>query len=437
MKQLMMILLLAVSVSAMEMMPRPYPDHSGFGSNQWYSVFLDGEGEASVAAKLQIYNSGKEPLKNITLEIPGVSVRILVLLQEIPTRQQQCTQWENYCGAYSPQSVCTAWGPGGAGDCVTFEKPCMRQEQRCVSYQEVIGYPSTYVPIDAPKETLSKSTKVTISFAEEIPSQAQGAILVYYKSADVAQKSFGVWDFDVETLKWGLDTNDVRVSVNVEPGFYLKGQKAEVDYQPAAFGAFAAAEKMSAGPSQELSDASNRIMYEPGWVKETRGLDPWESFRVQGDYAESKFLLQKWSIFVTLLILAGLLAGSMMVVRKLVRIKVQGTPVLVILAGFVSSIVLIVSWWLLVFVIKNVNNWMGYRYSEFLIPMLLLVGIVWFIVWVFGPALFVGVKTESWLAGILTLISTVLWLVIMLVGLVIVLSATSSPTVVYEMASFV
>jgi hypothetical protein len=418
----------------MEMMPPIYPDRSNFGSNQWYSVFLDGEGEASIAAKLQIFNTGKEPLNNITLEIPGTSVRILVLLQELPTKQQQCVQWETICGAYSPDSVCTAWGPGGAGDCVKFEKPCMRQEQRCMQYQEVIGYPYTYVPIEAPKETLSKSTKITIPLAQAIAAQEQGTLLVYYKAANVAEKSFGVWSFGFETLKWSFDTNQVRVSVNVEPGFFLKGQKAEVEYQPAMFGAFATAEKMSiASPSQELSDASNRIMYEPGWVRETRGIDPWESFHVIGEYAKSRFLLQKGSIFVSLLVVAALLCGSIFGVRKLMRVKMSaGMPVQVIVAGFVSSFVLIVSWWFVVYIMKNVSRWMNYSHSELVLPIMVLVSIVWFLVWVFGPAIFVGIKTESVFAGILTLVSTILWLIVLLVGLIIVLGAVGSPPVVYE-----
>jgi len=431
---LLLALVLTFQVSALEIMPMPpYPDRTGFGSNQWYSVFLDGEGEALIAAKLQVYNAGQDPIDTVTLEIPGASVRIMVLLQELPTKQQQCVQQETYCAAYSPESVCTAWGPGGAGDCVKFEKPCMRQEQRCVQHQETVGYPYTYVPINSPKETLSQSTKMTVPLAHKIDAQQQGTLLIYYKAADVAEKSLGVWTFDVETLKWGLDTNQVRVAVNVEPGFFLKGQNAEVEYRPAMVGAFAAAKEMTvAAPSPELSDASNRIMYEQGWVRETRGLDPWESFRVQGAYSKSRFLLQKTAVFITLLVIAGLLAGGIFGVRRLMRWRVQtNTPSLVIVGGLVSSVVLMVSWWLIVFVMKNLSRWMNYRYSELVIPIALLASIVWFLVWMFGPAVFVGAKTENMIAGILTLVCTIGWLVLLLIGVVIVLSATMGSSGIY------
>jgi len=424
MKNLITILLLLfviLPVGATELTTLSYPDRSGFGSNQWYSVFLDGEGEVSVAAKLQIYNTGKDPLDSITVEIPGTSVRILLLLQEVQTVQQQCVRWETICAAYSPDSVCTAWGPGGPGDCVKFEKPCMRQERRCEEYKQVIGQPYNYIPLDAPKETLSKSTKITIPLEQKIASQKQGTLLIYYKSANVAEKSAGVWNFDVETLKWGFDTNQVRVAVNVEPNFFLKGQSAEVEYRPAAFGAFAAASEMAeAEASKELSAVSNRIMYEPGWVRETRGLDPWESFHVTGEYAESEFALHKGSIFLTLLVIVGLILGGIFVVRKLIKVRIKtGTPATVILAGFVSSIVLIVSWVLIVFMLENVSQWVNYRFTEIIIPILLLVSVVWFLVLVFGPGLFVGLRTQSILAGVFTLVSTILWLVLLLIGLII------------------
>src|SRR3989338_4767761 len=86
-----------------------------FGSNQWYQAVLDGEGEASVAAKLTLQNL-QAAITNVTLEIPG-NARSIYVLQELPTKQQRCTNWQNYCAAYAPESVCTAWGPGGAGDC--------------------------------------------------------------------------------------------------------------------------------------------------------------------------------------------------------------------------------------------------------------------------------------------------------------------------------
>ena len=54
-----------------------------------------------------------------------------------------------------------------------------------------------------------------------------------------------------------------------------------------------------------------------------------------------------------------------------------------------------------------------------------------FLVWMFGPAVFVGAKTENMIAGILTLVCTIGWLVLLLIGVVIVLSATMGSSGIY------
>lgn len=400
----------------------PYPELAGLASHQWYSVFLDGEGEASVGAKLQVFNAGKESLKNFTIEISGKQVRIIAALQELPSVQKQCVQWDEYCSQYAPDDICLTWE---GNTCVSYHKPCIRQERKCLKYEEVRGYPYTYAPLEISKEVLSKSVKLTLSLANETMPQNSATVLIYYKVADVAEKSLGVWSFDFETLKWGFDTDNVRVSVNVDSGFVMEGIDARTEYRPAMFGAMESAAKISAAaPSQELSDFSSRIVYDYGWVRETKGLDPWESFHVEGEYAKSRFMLQKGVILLTVFIILAVLGGAIYGVRKLVVSKVKaGTPAMIIIAGFVGAIALIASWWLFIYVMNSISGWVSYGFSSIMGPLFLLVGLVWFVVCVFGPAVFVGIKTQSWGAGLLTLLSTILWLIILLVGLAIILSA--------------
>ena len=93
-------LLLAASVYAQAVrMPTPI-DGTGLGQNQFYSVVFDGEGDSIVAAKLKIQNIGKEPLKELNIEIPGENVRLINIMQE-------AIRFQKICGAYDPKGNCS------------------------------------------------------------------------------------------------------------------------------------------------------------------------------------------------------------------------------------------------------------------------------------------------------------------------------------------
>src|SRR3989344_812837 len=83
------------------------PDSPAFGSNQYYSVVFDGEGEAAVAAKLVIVNTAKSNLTALNVEIPG-NVRIIAAVQEVQFKQRQCNNWERVCTNLSGET-CTEY----------------------------------------------------------------------------------------------------------------------------------------------------------------------------------------------------------------------------------------------------------------------------------------------------------------------------------------
>lgn len=398
---ILMALLLVTSIYAQESIRMPTPiDSAGLGQNQFYSVVFDGEGDAVVAAKLKIQNIGKEPLKELNIEIPGENVRIINIMQEVIRSQK-------ICGSYDPKGNCT-------------------------SYYDQQIWPPEYYSIDKDTEKLSESVKVTLNLPVELEEGETGTILLYYKTDSYVDKKLGVFNFDFETIKWSFDTDKIRVAVNVQQDLYLEGVKGKIEYQDN----FAAAEKavVSGVQSQDLQQFSSQIEWQQGIVKEASGLDPYESFHAKGRYAESWLNLNKgrigWGILITIIIL-GLL--YYFVYRKIKKVK--GNIVLKsISTGVISGIVSIALWMLVSFLLDWIRQFIYYQYSGLLTLLIVLIVGIMSLVLIFGPALYFGFK-HGFMNGIWCLGACLITLMVMgIVAIIIFSLLQQSPGPIYAMA---
>ena len=79
------------------MMPSPnYWNQEPGQNNMRYSVLFDGEGEAEVLAKIEIWNTDKNDVENLIVEIQG-GVRIINVIQEHQSTEKKCSRWgKNY-----------------------------------------------------------------------------------------------------------------------------------------------------------------------------------------------------------------------------------------------------------------------------------------------------------------------------------------------------
>ena len=77
------LLLAAGTVSANTISPDyPIPDTGGVRSNdQYYSVVFDGEREAAVAAKFNIFNNGAGTIDTVNIVIPAPNPRLITPVQ--------------------------------------------------------------------------------------------------------------------------------------------------------------------------------------------------------------------------------------------------------------------------------------------------------------------------------------------------------------------
>jgi hypothetical protein len=384
--------------------------YGGYGTNQYYSVVFDGEGEASVIAKLKFMNNGNEPIKNLKLEIPGKSVRVINIVQEGYETKKQCSNWQNTCIEYDERDG------------------CKRYEQKCLNWDYYPGWPPVYYTLEGSRDVLSKSVIYDIELEKEVNEQESGAIIIYYKADGYVDKSVGIYDFDFETIKWKFDTQSTRVSINVQEDFYLNGGETKIDYMPFSFMESA---KMAGAESQEMSDFSRRVEYQSGYVKTASELDPWESFHVKGEYAGSWFWLHKALILGIILVAAGVIGSAIILAR---RIKFRSVPLKVALSGFATTAGLGILWLLSFLIIKYLAGGMSYHYRDLFALFIVFISVIMSLVILFGPAIYMGTKYGV-MAGLFAVVSTVVWLFLIALLIGIFLGVSNPPVYLMKAAA--
>lgn len=415
----------------------PIPDGNVLGQSQYYSVVFDGEGEAAVAVKYAIQNSGEEDIKKIVLEIPGSSIRMINAVQEVYGKDEKtCNLWEDACVKKDSEGV------------------CLKYERNCSSWAyQPVRYNPIYHTLKPQTERLSNSVKYTFELSESIVPQGSSSIVLYYKATGYAKKGLGVFKFKFETIKSNFDVNQVRVAVNVQEGFYLKGGDAKTQYQRQAFdfSALESAGELKGVESSSIGSFSQNIIYQQGYVKQTSGLDPWESFTVEGRYSSSRFLLNLKLIAIFLAVAAGIILAIWLAVKKIIKksgetshptetgqsgeislspgnkqaeIAKKDIFLKILLGGgggAAGALAIIFSGQYLV---KLMVNLVGYQYENILGIMLVLALGILFLISVFGPAVVIGRK-YGLKYGIWTIVVTVITIIFLSVIITVILASFS------------
>lgn len=409
----------SANVLATDMVYKPYPyDTNTFGTNQFYNVVFDGEGQAAVVAKILVQNLGKDTINELLLELPGKNVRIISILQEVNEKEQRCSYYNYNCITYAKDPQCTQYN--NQGECVKTERICIKQDQQCASWYNQTIWPPKYYNLDKTEEQLSESKRIKLKLDVSIKEQETGTFILYYKTDGLANEKLGVFDFDFQTIKMNFDTQQVRVSISVNPELYFQGGEANVNYQP-SFAVFDKAELMSAKgvQSQELSDFSRNIQYSSGYTKTAQGLDPWESFSVKGKYATSWLMLNKAKIFSGIIIVLAIITGIIFGIRKALRIKKTNVSLAVGLTSFVSSILLTCVWFGGIKLLQWFSNLIYYNSGASMI--ILLLGLLWIVLMItalFAPSIYLGIKYGI-IPAIINFAATLIILLIINIALII------------------
>src|SRR3989339_1580603 len=244
-----------------------YPENSVVASGDYYQVLFDERGQATVIEYLQFTNYGEQAVEHIVFEIPANSVKIRYALQEVAN---------TFC-------------PKGAA-CIT-------------------SYTPNYVMV--PVEELSDGV-YRVKLNQSIAKGNTGKITIYYKAMGYATVGLLSTDFDFQTNKWPFDVDYTRVAVSVTDELALKGGESRSDYKINYASAMVAMEsapaKASAGllSSSDIGATVQSVKYAYGFIKEKRGLNPYEIFHVTGLYSDNWLKLYLFEFGIGLLVLAGL-----------------------------------------------------------------------------------------------------------------------------------
>ena len=359
-----------------------YYSVESFGSNQYYSVYFDEEGEAAVMAKLTFQNTGQDDLEFITIEVPG-HMNLINVLQEYEIEvEYDDDYWRGYYTDYQ------------------------------------------YYTLNPEEQQLSDSTLLTFELEEPVGEQEEAVLLLYYKVYDYSEENLGVWNFDFETIKVDIDVNYVRVAVNVVNNLHMKNVEGEIDYQDN----YAWAEKsLSMGASEAIMDEdiaeySRNIEYQYGLVKEAYALDPQESFIVSGQYSNSLWLLHLWRTVLLSVLGLAVIAGLGFGIYKVSKVKRNRKRKEIVLLSFTSALFIVFSIAGGMWAMDNVWNWVGYQWADIVTLML---GITIFLLCKVAfllPPIYMGIKHKDLLAGLVTVAATVGFLAVFSIMLVIVMA---------------
>ncbi|MDP3918334.1 MAG: hypothetical protein Q8Q35_00315 [Nanoarchaeota archaeon] len=317
MKKLLTVLLLMLVF-----VPTVFAYSNFYGQEQYYSVTFDKEGEASVLAVFTIQDA--EDLKDMKLEIPGEGIRIVSVTQE----------------KYD------------------YTETCYNEEIDCQWYR---SYPVSYEDLSYTMTELTDSVTLDLELIELHEKEEEVKVIVYYKVESYVEETLGVYKFDFETISWEYDTSDVTVYIDVSEDLYLKGGNSEIEYKSGV----ATVEAMS--ESAVMMDRGFMPpSYGSGYSESVSALDPYETFHVEGKYADSWWHVNWYKFVVGILIgIAVVLAGVVGVKALYKKKKRLG---LTVATGVGSGLVVAAMWLGVGYVIINSTQIFGY--NDF-IPMML------------------------------------------------------------------
>ena len=406
------LLLITSSGSALAtaILPIPPDDSSSTNSkthDQYYSVVFDGEGEAAVIAKLNVVNLTSSSMNTVNLDIPGKGLRLINTTQETLAKSCARYSYDKY-DIYKPSTTC---------------------EQYTTSYSK------NYYTLKPDIQKLRNVFSLTINLKQSIEPQGATTILLYYKVTGYVRSALGMHNFNFETIKSNFDVDSVRVAINIQAGFRIRGSSAKTNYAP-NFNPLAVEKSLQGTTDSNMQSFSSRINREVGFVKQTQSLDPGENFEVKGSYANSVWLLYLQDVIKVIVVIAlaglGVLAVLKWRGRKL-KISFSNTHPLVQVVGssVASSVVLIVVFYLGLRLISRLSAGYGDSLGGLTVLLVLLLLLIISVSLVFGPAIYFGIK-KSMKYGFISAGSTIVVLLLFTVILLIALGTFESNPIIID-----
>lgn len=263
-------------------MPPINPDTSNsllFGQKHSYSVVFRGNGEAITYAKIVVPNREEQALSEFSFEIPKINPSEIIMYQmKLP---KECVRY-NYTDPNNP--------------CVEYRDPDYGQDY----YYYGSGQTAEYTKI---KYTQSGNI-YNLTLPNSVEPSKSTAIIISYAAKGYVDNSFGLYNFNFETIRVNSRIQSVRVSVDVDSDLLLKGKQSSVNYNEGVEAMpMAKLGDSSAISSRELDRVVSNIGVSGALIKESKSLSPNESFNVRGEYAKNWFRLYLNETIIAVLVI--------------------------------------------------------------------------------------------------------------------------------------
>jgi len=352
-------------------------------SNDYYSVELTGSGNAFVIATINLESLSEKEVSSMTLQIPYTKVQIYKLVQE---------------GGY--------WYP-----------PCIRGP--CPYYE-----PKYYEPafLDYTTETLADSTLVRFNLTRPIVNNSQTTVYLVFSTPRIAKETFQGFEFNFKTIQDSKAlTRYISAGITVPQNMELKGKpKFNIDYKPSELAT------MTAPTAKEFVSAIRTPYY--GWQQySAQNLLPGESFTITGLYGENFFLLYFYEIIIGALALVVFLvlfyAFIYRKVRRMFARRIEGEEIRkrrgfsfgrTFLVGVFSGFIFVFAFFALTY-LSSLFQGGYYYYQPVLAILFFLLNAIILILSLFGLPYYLYSrysKSEGVVAGIISIITTLLLLVV-------------------------
>lgn len=257
------------------------------GQEHSYDVYVRGNGEALVAARIVVNNTQEQSMETVVMEAPdGVHLSELHAAQEL--RPPECIEERS---RYRDDEECQEFRPPDYSNAYSYRRNSKFQR---ISIDEANG-------------------AITVELEEAIEPDNNGAFLLSFVTRDfVDTSSFAnAFHFNVKSLKADQRITEANMAVYADTDYRIRGAESDVDYASVTEGSTGL---LSASPdraveSSTLQDFSRRVGKQGQVTKTAQALAPGDVMEVDGFAARSWWRLNLVKLLIIGLIAAGVVAG--------------------------------------------------------------------------------------------------------------------------------
>ncbi len=278
-----------------------------FGQDHYYTVLFRGNGEAVVVAKIIFTNTDNKVLKTLKLDAGNAILKNIQAFQVL--KKPICVRYKYY--DYD------SWGRQKR----LYDPIC--KEYRKPRFDDYISsYNSTYRKTDVNTEM----SVLNIQLNNPVKSNSSGAILLYFTTQSYTRKNiFDKYSFVFTNLKTNYSINKLRIGVDVDSEYKIKGLKGKIKYNNSKLlgnKSFVNNTFGSVGSPVNYREGLNKIYSSIGYgslAKTVSNLQPYEVYKLKGSYADSYLKLYLNEIIIGVVVVLLVLALLFVLVRFLVK----------------------------------------------------------------------------------------------------------------------